>query len=429
MTLIDQRILIPAPTSAIWAVLADQSLLPQWRVDCQRVSILTTRQFGVGMRRRCHPPRGKDRVEEITAWYEALGYEYVLVDTRLFRTWTSRLRLQATPEGTIVQWTINYEFSGFFARLRSWGKRAQYERELTDSLRQLRRLVETMGYRLDPAEQARKSQTLQPVQRIVRSSSQQIMVPVEDTVADTKPRRPEGLDDAIAQTVTAQPPVPTPPPSPVYSAPPTPARPLTPPAPIPVTPPPAAYQPPPVTPAEPVEKLPPGMPEILKATPPKGIPRVRFADEIEAAEEDAPTYQPVEPDPDTITHQVRPGLPPPTHMTDTGQISIWEAFGVRAPSQLDAEALQEVVKKATGEFPSVRIEAPADIPLPVPEESPSVPIEPVLDSGDTRTFSPLFTASVLRVRPPKEEDQRGLRSKQARQHAKVRPHKSDPGLD
>lgn len=404
------------------------------------------------MRRRCHPPRGKDKVEEITAWYESLGYEYVLVDARLFKSWLSRLRLQATPEGTIVQWTINYEYSGFLARLRgSWGRKAQYERECTDSLRQLRRLVESMGYRLDPAEQARKSQTLQPVQKIVRSSSQQIMVPVQEAEADTKPRRPEGLDEAIgAQTVPAQPPVYTPPPAAALPPVPAPEKPFTPPAAStpakPITPvqPLPAYEPPaplPATPpsAEDKEKLPPGMPEILKVTPPKGIPRVRYEDEIEPIEDAAIPMLPIdlEEEADTVTQMVRPGLPPPTTSTDTGQISIWEAFGVRPPSQLDAEALNEVVKKATGEFPSVKIEAPItpapvtplETPPPPMSESPSVPIEPVLDAGDTRTFSPLFSSSILRVRPPKEEDKRGLRAKQARDHAKVRPHRSDTGQD
>lgn len=78
-------------------------------------------------------------------------------------------------------------------------------------------------------------------------------------------------------------------------------------------------------------------------------------------------------------------------------ISIWEAFGIKAPSQQDAEVLNEIVRQ-TREIKKVTIDEP-------------------LHSQDTYTFSPLYPSSILRVRPLNKT---GLRSTQARAHVKVR---------
>lgn len=384
-TLIDQRILIPAPANVIWGVLADQGQLPRWRVDCQQVAVLTTRQFGVGTRRRCVNPGGKDKVEEITAWYEGLGYEYTLVDSSIYKNWRGRMRLQAVPEGTIVQWTISYDYAGFFRRLlgRLTGAKGQIEDDCTTSLRQLRRTIEQMGHQVSGEQ--RKSRTLQPVQSVVSASQQMKPVTVEEvqtSAADTKPRKPEGLAEAIA----AQQP----------EAPKTPPDSMTPPVPVtPVIPPPPEAAPSDTEPKKAKVGLPPGMPESLKVTPPQGIPiadvpRVRYADEVEAEEAPPPVKKDA-----TTTQIVRPGLPPPTG-TDAG-ISIWEAFGLKPPSQQDAEVLNEIVRQ-TREMKKVTIDEP-------------------LMSQDTYTFSPLFPSSILRVRPLHKT---GLRSAQARAHVKVR---------
>ncbi|MBZ0308570.1 MAG: SRPBCC family protein, partial [Anaerolineae bacterium] len=283
-TLIDQRILIPAPANVIWGVLADQGQLPRWRVDCPQVAVLTTRQFGVGTRRRCVNPGSKDKVEEITAWYEGLGYEYILVDSSVYKNWRGRMRLQAVPEGTIVQWTISYEYTGFFRRLigRLTGAKAQIEEDCTASLRQLRRTIEQMGHQAGGEQ--RKSRTLQPVQSVVSASQQMKPVTVEEvqiSAADTKPRKPEGLAEAITLQQTA--------------APKTPPDAMTPLVPVtPVVPPPPDTPPSETEPKKSKAGLPPGMPESLKATPPQGIPkvetpRVRYADEVEEEEEKTPT--------------------------------------------------------------------------------------------------------------------------------------------
>ncbi|MCL4875399.1 MAG: SRPBCC family protein [Anaerolineae bacterium] len=389
-TLIDQRILIPAPANIIWGVLADQGQLPRWRVDCQQVVVLTTRQFGVGTRRRCVNPNGKDKIEEITAWYEGLGYEYVLIGSRLYQNWRGRMRLQAVPEGTIVQWTITYDYGGIFSRVvgRLTGAKGRVEDECTASLRQLRRTIEQMGHHL--SSEQRKSRTLQPVQSVVSASQQMKPVTVEDaqnSAADTKPRKPEGLAEAIAQQ---QPETPKTPPEAM-----TPSVPMTPVAPteLPVEP--------ELSDTEPKKTktgLPPGMPESLKATPPQGTPKVdisrlRYADEVDEEESPAPELAKKSA---TTTQIVRPGLPPPTGQ-DAGMISIWEAFGIKAPSQQDAEVLNEIVRQ-TREIKKVTIDEP-------------------LHSQDTYTFSPLYPSSILRVRPLNKT---GLRSTQARAHVKVR---------
>ena len=347
-TLIDQRILAPAPTHVVWSVLADSGQLPGWRIDCAEVRMLTARQFGVGTQRECFPPRGKPYVEEITAWYEGLGYEYVQVGNRSFREWLARIRLQAVPDGTIIQWTISYEPAGLMGRVSNGiSGKARAEEDCANSLRQLRRLIIEMGYEVDNAD-ARRRQTLQPVPSVVRSSTQPVVVPPEESAADTRPRKPDGLEEAIAESQT-----------------PAPENHDTDPS------------------------LPPGMPESLKVTPPQGVPKVdlsrmRYADEIDNDEPRLP-----EPEADIEDTQIiRPGLPPPTDDRDTGQVSIWEAFGVKAPSQTDAEALDEIVKTATGEHTPIVLD----------------------DEEDTRTFSPLYDANILRVRPRNKRGHRKYES-------------------
>lgn len=337
-TLIDQRILAPAPTHVVWSVLADSMQLPGWRIDCAEVRFLTSRQFGVGAQRECVPPRGKPYVEEITAWYEGLGYEYVQVNNRNFNEWLGRIRLQAVPDGTIVQWTISYEPAGLVGRVSNGiSGKARAEEDCANSLRQLRRLIISMGYEEVEGDNRRR-QTLQPVSSVVRSSTQPIVVPPEQSAADTKPRKPEGLSETVDDE--------------------------------------SRY-----APENNHHDLPPGMPESLKVTPPQGIPRVdlskmRYVDEMDEDDSDDDTPPAGNFNGSQDTEIVRPGLPPPTDERDTGQISIWEAFGIKAPSQSDAEALDEIVKTATGELKPVSVN----------------------DDEDTRTFSPLYEASLIRVK-------------------------------
>ena len=134
----------------VWEILSDHSALPQWRIDCQAVSILSTHHVGQGVRRRISPKRGTDFLEDFKAWYNGFGYEYQIVDSKTYKYNLSRLRLQATPDGTIVQWTIEYDIKGSWSQFLG-GRRHRYllEKTVIDSLRELRRYVVAKGIPLD----------------------------------------------------------------------------------------------------------------------------------------------------------------------------------------------------------------------------------------------------------------------------------------
>ncbi|MEP7284258.1 MAG: SRPBCC family protein [Chloroflexota bacterium] len=155
MSLIDQRILIEAPLEAIWPYVAAPALITKWNRIYKQIQVLSTKSTGVNTRRRCTGENGKSVVEEITAWLENIGYEYHVVDGP-YQTYRGRFRLQAIPEGTIVNWTIEYKLRGPMSGVRNLiSFRRQQEDLMADSLRALRRLVEATGIRLDPSEHAR----------------------------------------------------------------------------------------------------------------------------------------------------------------------------------------------------------------------------------------------------------------------------------
>ncbi len=119
MITLDQRILIPAAPHVVWEYISDLSNNPQWQADCHEISFLTTFHKGQGTRWRSGGARRHETVSEITAWYDGLGYEYVVIDGAPFRQNKGRLRLQEIAEGTIVQWTLNYEPGGMLGGLRN----------------------------------------------------------------------------------------------------------------------------------------------------------------------------------------------------------------------------------------------------------------------------------------------------------------------
>ncbi|NJL94669.1 MAG: hypothetical protein HC915_13575 [Anaerolineae bacterium] len=129
-----------------------------------------------------------------------------------------------------------------------------------------------------------------------------------------------------------------------------------------------------------------------------------------AAAEDAGPLNPM-----TTTQRIVPGLPPSTH--DTGEISIWEAFGVKPPSQLDQEALEQVVKIATGEHQPVVVTDAAPLGGVEPEKSTQElqRTDMVVPIQDLREY-------VLHIRPIWESE--GLRLNQARQRANLRAPRS-----
>lgn len=372
MTLIDQRILIDAPPQVIWEYLTDPEKLVGWHAGYSSISVLTTQQTGVGVRRRCAVTGGgKDVIEEITAWVDGLGYEYALVEGGPYRAFRGRFRLQPGPDGTSVQWTIEYRPRGLFGRLRdALSGRKQLAAMMAASLRELRQQINTLGLRMDDSYRARlgiqgrlnAAERAQYQRRHPAPESAAIAQATEATAAeqpasappaaptapepvatseaplmhhdaDTEPRPPAGLREALA----AQQPEPLPPPPP-------PAQ-ITPPEP------PHAAKTAPLS-APPVDHQ--------RPTPPRGIPAVRPSAATEDQErafarppertEDTPPARPTPPRGVTTppsqdtTADERPTLPPPVPKTDTGELSIWEIFGIPRPSEQDQAALRGLIE-------------------------------------------------------------------------------------
>ncbi len=403
MTLIDQRILIDAPPQIIWEFISDPYKLAEWHAGYTSVSVLTTQQTGLGTRRRCAVTGGgKDVIEQITAWVDGLGYEYELIEGGPYRAMRGRIRLQPGPDGTSVQWTVEYQPRGPLGFLRDQlSGRKQFAAMMAASLRELRQQVNALGLRMDDAYRARlgiqgrlnaaeRAQYQRrhpasigafPAQPMTApegapvasaetaegappaTPGEEIAAPAARAVsfeADTEPKPPAGLRETLAAQQES--PIPTPVP-PLESkaeapAPPLEAAPEEVPLPPTIAPPPAVVPPEPqpsvsATPEEPE-------PDYRRATPPRGIPAVMPPAEsapspfARPAPQDAETVPPRPTPPREVPGATAPAatdqaghesvLPPPTPKTDTGEVSIWEVFGLRRPSEQDEDALQGLIQ-------------------------------------------------------------------------------------
>ncbi len=137
-TVIDHAIAIPTRPSNVWDVIRDISNNPTWHPDCQRIQFLTTMKNGRGTRWRNTTNSNKEQVMEITAWYEGLGYEYRIVDGSSYLQNRGRIRLQESPEGTVVQWTFSYDVDGFWGNLRNrFGLKGHVDNLVIQGLRNL----------------------------------------------------------------------------------------------------------------------------------------------------------------------------------------------------------------------------------------------------------------------------------------------------
>lgn len=454
MPLIDQRILIDAPAEAVWEVLSDPTMLPRWHAGCTGISVLTTLPTGVGARWRCSPPRGKDVILQVTAWVDGLGYEYSMVEGGAYRSYQARFRLQPGPDGTSVQWTLTYQPRGLFGALRDRfrGRRAQAA-AMAASLRRLKHEVDLRGVRMAEEMRARfliqerlsvderaqySPRHARPVESEIAvgplpaSEAEAEAVPdaapvdpsapsfvneiaaedpqvLETAEADTRPKPPPGLHDAIEAAAVAPAPEDE---AAQFGRPEEEPRPdsldelplserLTPPEGTPIItpemrsvgseditddripaaqppegwpnvaaptsepplppPPDEALQPPPAPPAplDPTKTPPHGIPAVggrrsdlpktgpLRRTPPMGVQPVTSMD----ADQDAlPEGTVLRRDNPQIVREVRDddrlrrNLPPPTPKYDTGEITIWEAFGIQRPSEVDSAALDELIE-------------------------------------------------------------------------------------
>lgn len=212
MSLIDQRILIVAPADAVWSHLTATTTLPKWNRLTKQLSVLSTHETGVGARRRCTDDRGRTTVEQITAWVENIGYEYVMVDGP-YRNIKGRVRLQAVADGTIVNWTVDYQLKGPLAGLRNVLLfRRGYQRMMADSLRELRKVVEKSGVRLDPEKQARFAMQADPgiEARAARNTPDGKLLPRAERVVLPPGQRPApsmlvAHDESVGEPVPLQP--------------------------------------------------------------------------------------------------------------------------------------------------------------------------------------------------------------------------------
>jgi hypothetical protein len=358
VTLIDQRILIDAPPPIIWEFVSDPYRLAQWHAGYSSVSVLTTQQTGLGTRRRCAVTGGgKDVIEQITAWVDGLGYEYEFIEGGPYRLMRGRIRLQPGPDGTGVQWTVEYRPKGPFGLLRDWlGGRKQFAAMMAASLRELRQQVNALGLRMDDAYRARLG--IQGRLNVAERAHYQRRHPVPG--AD--PPAPASVAESApppAGEVTAPEPPATLPKAPLERA--VPAAEAEAAAPAPLVPAEPVLPPPVIAP--PAATAPPGdaEPDYRRVTPPRGIPAVQrppaadapspFARPASPGEKMArpqptpPPDAPSPPPPGGRERADRPEiLPPPTSKTDTGEISIWEVFGLRRPSERDEDALQGLIQ-------------------------------------------------------------------------------------
>jgi hypothetical protein len=404
--LIDQRILIAAAADTIWMYLTKPDYVTRWHLGCKQLSMLTTHTQGVGARRRCTDKRGKSIVEEITAWIENIGYEYKVVDGP-YRAFRARFRLQPAPEGTIVNWVVEYRRRGAFSGLReAFGGRRRTETRMVESLRALRKLVERSGARLDPERQARVAMQAAPdaaaraargaevirTQELLAQQAKPLVIgeddlpepptsaatlvhqpqlaadpsfvsklsavempavavpPASSAQADTKPRKPKGLAETLQQKPTPKPARPTeddfawdssartvpislvaPPPAPAE---PTQALEATPPKP---TPPPRTLPEIAPTPAAglPLPKVPVREGDTPPAKPTAALPNREKAasDALAAVEQNTPAAHPEAADESAK----------PTTIYDTGEVSIWDVFGVPRPSEKTRTDLHAIV--------------------------------------------------------------------------------------
>jgi hypothetical protein len=136
--MIDHAIMIPASSTRIWQELSNIANNPNWQANCQQVAFLTTLKTGKGARLRITHDNGQESVMEITAWYNDIGYEYKIVDGASFADNLGRIRMQEVAEGTVVEWTFQYDLSGVLSGIRnSLNTKRQYDRHITQSLRNL----------------------------------------------------------------------------------------------------------------------------------------------------------------------------------------------------------------------------------------------------------------------------------------------------
>jgi uncharacterized membrane protein len=338
-TIIDHAIAIPTKQRHIWEQISDIAKFPLWQVDSQAIAFLTTKHTGRGTRYRVTTHRGAAQVIEITAWYEGLGFEYVIVDGSSFASNRGRIRIQESTDGTIVQWTFSYELTGFLSGLRnSLSVKRSLDSDIVDNLRNFYTYIKDLRGEETFAPEDAKSYMQDAPDVIARSmyqprhqpKSETAIPPVPQTTATSLFEPPLAEEDTKPNPSIKPEPAPAsnPMPEPTFlkhmpdfSQKPSVAQ--VKPEPLPrfeesdietesvtaPTPPLADEHPAPLTPQ-------PQSP----ATPP-----VQASLEPVVSDEEA----------DAVYSQPLPGLPPTNTLTDSSKISVFEVFGLPKPSETE----------------------------------------------------------------------------------------------
>lgn len=411
MTLIDQRILIPAPAQAVWQIIADHRLLPQWRSDVQTTSILTTRSDSRGTRRRITPRSSrKDIIEEITVWYDGVGYEYHIVDGSPYKAFFSRIRLQATPDGTIVQWTMTFELGNLFKRiLQGRGHRRRLEKLAVESLRNLRRYVASKGITID-AQHREKTRIKEAPDADARAEygAKIIATKTPDPLIDEPPIRIEDTP-SVPRVV---------PPSFLAEA-------MKDVAPPPLAP--AQEQEPKedTRPVKPITDEQAAAQSAVETPPPARVLPEPAIDPISDTKPKKPVFAPHTEAPDPSAKE---DMPPPTDKRDTGQISIWEVFGLERPKDELTKIIDDLKTPAPDAAPITpapvdanTIATPENITLQVEdlERHLKTPLDDWLAANEPPI--PLSASGTMRtVARSSQQARGGLRRIQQQQRLKVR---------
>jgi hypothetical protein len=388
MTTIDHRILIPVPQAVVWDYISKLSNLMRWQVDLKSVAILTTKGEGVGTRWRETHEGGREYVAEIRAWYDGLGYQYVYVERPPFKYAVGTVRLQEIAEGTIVQWTLEYETGGVLSGVRNaLGTSRQLDAIVQGSLKKLYLQLKT--------DRARSLEPGIETKALMRDA------PDAEARAQYKPRHPSALNES---DMPLRPPVST---GAVIFEPPInqddtrPTRAI-----LAITDEQIAEAPPTRDRASLQE------PDFISSIP-------NLSEDTSPLRDALGNAQPI--DTDAVRrelHEPEPSLPgivipepEPTdsqRLMDTSNMSIWEIFGVPRPSE-------------TGEMRKVVVEPPAIVEAAPPAAKPKTgrtkkvaAAAPIEDSAPVAvSFAPL---------PANAGTNRGLRARMRKRLVRLRDH-------
>ncbi|RMG85711.1 MAG: SRPBCC family protein [Chloroflexi bacterium] len=203
---IDERILLNVRPEDAWAVISDISRLPEWWIDCQQVAFLSSIRKGPGVRWRFTANNGRESIIETTAWYDRIGFEYTYIDGMPFHSSQGILRIQDTPDGTVIQWLFMYEIKGPFSGMRNALLRRKLENTMADSLQALGHLIK--ANRKGEAEEYRSAALMRDAPDVERRARWRHLEEGESLVIeepaitedDTRPRMPAIQDEAAEQS-------------------------------------------------------------------------------------------------------------------------------------------------------------------------------------------------------------------------------------